>query len=106
MTDQDRLFVVVTPWASAQLGPQCVQCVTEDKSVAETVAAKYDTFEYDHALTVGSDVPRAIIYEAPTMDAEAAEDHEPDAPKDLVEQARDLVTQQRADSDGPDNNNE
>jgi len=97
---------VVTPWASAQLGPQCVQCVAEDKSVAETVAAKYDTWEYDHALTVGSDVPRAIIYKAPTMDAEDAEDHEPDDPTDLVEQARDLVTEQRADSDGPDNNNE
>ena len=99
MTDQDRLFVVVTPWASAQLGPQCVQCVAEDKSVAETVAAKYDTWEYDHALTVGSDVPRAVIYEAPMMDAEDAEAHEPDDPTDLVEQARDLVT-----NDTDDNN--
>ena len=94
MTDQDRLFVVVTPWASAQLGPQCVQCVTEDKSVAETVARKYETFEYDHALTVGSDVPRAVIYEAPMMDAQDAEAHEPDDPSDLMEQARDLVAEQ------------
>jgi hypothetical protein len=69
--------------------------VTESKTVAETVADKYGTWDYDHALTVGSDVPRAVIYEAPLMDADDAEAHEPNMPDDLMEQARDLVTEAR-----------
>jgi hypothetical protein len=83
-----------------------VQCVTESKDVAERVAAKYDTWDYDQALTVGSDVPRAVIYEAPLLDEEGAEAHEPNAPDDLVEQARDLITQEREETDEDNNDNE